>query len=117
MAGQAPSVKDHYFSPHRRALVIVESSNTFYYSVDAYILLPSLPEEAECERSERVGVSLCYYRLSETCEAVIVDSGGRVELVNYRLRLREKRDPRVLADECDREAERLAELLRSPKRG
>ena len=116
-SGELPRAEEIYFSPHRRAIIIEEPSGALYYSIDTYILLPALPGEASCEQSSRVEASLCYYRLGDRCEAVIVSAGKRVELVNYRLRLRERRDPRALAEECDKEAEKLAGLLRSSERG
>ena len=115
--GGGPEHSEEYFSPHRRAVIIEEPGSGYLYSIDAYLLLPRLPEGARCMDSPRVGVRLCYAEIRGGCEAVIVDAGDRVELVNYRLRLDERTDPARLAEECDREAERLAQVLRAAQRG
>lgn len=85
-------VREHYFQDHYR-VVVVEDGVERLYSIDTYRLLPSVP--GECTSWLDVGSPsrLCYTPLGESCEAVIVVSPGRIEVVNLRFKTSVTSDP------------------------
>jgi len=110
--GDEPAVSEHYFQPHRRAVLIREPGKTLA-SIDTYILLQELPEDAECLDGE--GASVCYKNIGR-CTAVIVVAREphRIELVNYRLEIDDNpgkdRIARI-AEECDRRAREVLRVV------
>ncbi len=92
-------IVEKYYDKYRRA-IIIEENGEYFYSIDTYTLLPSLPGNAECIDSERTGVKLCYAETTSGCTAVIIAAGSRVELVNVRAVSNREEDPKVVLSRC-----------------
>lgn len=85
-------LEEEVFEGHYRVVKVV-SGDEIVYSIDFY---KRLKGEPPCDVVLETGsspASLCYHRLSQDCEAVIVKTPGRVELVNLRLYTSVERDP------------------------
>lgn len=85
-------LEEEVFDDHYRVVKIVQGDKVVY-SIDYYSRLAGDPE---CDAHLETGSSparLCYYRLTPNCEAVIVKTPGRTELVNLRLYTTTSEDP------------------------
>ncbi len=75
-----------YFKKHERAIIIKEN-NRFFYSIDTYILNPkkdNLGEPKAC--LELDNAKLCYYQINDECDALLLYTYNRIEVVNYRVK-------------------------------
>ncbi|MEM1685497.1 MAG: hypothetical protein QXO93_01520 [Acidilobaceae archaeon] len=82
-------VEEEYFDKFYRVLRI-DSGSTRTYSIDVYMRLNN---RLDCNSSISLdNVTICYHKLSQ-CEAVIVETPGRLELVNLRLITTTTSDP------------------------
>ncbi|MEB3760703.1 MAG: hypothetical protein GSR81_07685 [Desulfurococcales archaeon] len=86
---EKPLTREEYFTRHERA-VIIEVDGAILYSIDTYLLIeiPQLPiEPLAC--IEQGDVKLCYYQLTDNCQAVILATGNgeKYEVINYRVKL------------------------------
>ncbi len=78
---------------HYRTLKILQG-NKVLYSIDHYARLNQAPScDTILEPADADGVRICYKKLSENCEAVILIYGPRIELVNLRLLAGVDEDP------------------------
>ena len=83
------SVEERYFERHFRVLRVVSGSRVLY-SIDYYKLLKT---PVDCNDYISVGeYKICYHKLGK-CTAVILETPGRVELVNLRLETSIDMDP------------------------
>jgi hypothetical protein len=80
-------VEGHY------QVTVVEGGGYRLYSIDFHALLPARP--GECGEPLRAGgpAGLCYLRLPGGCEAVVLETPGRVEVISLRIRVDPGGDP------------------------
>ena len=84
------TIEEYVVERHFRVLKIL-AGESILYSIDVY---QRLPEPIDCNASINKGdVRLCYKKITEQCEAVILETPGRIELVNLRLTARAGSDP------------------------
>jgi len=84
------SIEEEVFEGHYR-VIRIDTGDTRIYSIDVYKLLQ---EPVDCEEQVRLGeAELCYKTITKGCEAVILRTPGRTELVNLRLHTRPRDDP------------------------
>jgi hypothetical protein len=85
-------VREHYFQEHYR-VVVIENDAERLYSIDVYKLLPTVPKGCTSWLDVGSPSRLCYMPLNESCEAVIVVTPERVEVVNLRFKTSIASDP------------------------
>ncbi len=86
------SIREHYFDSHYR-VVVVEGGGERLYSIDVYERLEGAPENCRGWLESGGPSKLCYLPLNPSCEAVVVVSPKRVEVVNLRFKSRISEDP------------------------
>lgn len=71
----------------------IEFSGKRLYSIDVYKLLEKKPHCSEEIREESINARICYTTIEPGCEAVILETPGRRELINLRLTASSESDP------------------------
>lgn len=80
---------EHYEGYAR--ILVLEGGGVKLYIIDHYELLE---KEPSCDKAiELEGARLCYIELGEGCEAVVLITGGRREIISLRLYTAIDRDP------------------------
>jgi len=85
------SIEEQVFDGHYR-VVKIDTATARLYTIDVYKRLSSEPDSCDNEII-LAGTRLCYKKITNNCEAVILVTPGRVELVNLRLHATPQRDP------------------------
>ncbi len=100
-----PTTREEYFTRHERA-VIIEVDGSIFYSIDTYLLIESPQSSIESHACiEQEDVKLCYYQLTDNCQAVILATGNgeRYEVINYRVKRQKPiQDISSFKEKCDK---------------
>ncbi|MCE4612555.1 MAG: hypothetical protein F7C07_01820 [Desulfurococcales archaeon] len=90
------AVREEFYKGHYRILKL-EREGTVFYSIDVYYRLGALKKEELEEWCDTLleleDYALCYKRLVEDCEAVVLVTPKGAELVNLRLITSTGKDP------------------------
>ena len=84
------TIEEYVVDRHFRVVKIL-TDDSILYSIDVY---QRLLGPTDCDAAISNGdARLCYKKITEQCEALILETPGRVELVNLRLTARTGLDP------------------------
>ncbi|MCE4609727.1 MAG: hypothetical protein F7C36_05040 [Desulfurococcales archaeon] len=101
---EKPTTREEYFTRHERA-VIIEVDGSIFYSIDTYLLIETpQPSKEPLTCIEQEDVKLCYYQLTDRCQAVVllVGNGEKYEVINYRVKQQYPiQDIVSLKEKCD----------------